>query len=182
MKKLIIGLMAAGLIGGVLAGSGVAQQAPAAPAAPGAPAAAPEGPKYGKKVGDVVAPSVVKDFEGKDVDTAKLMAEKTMFVIVNSVCNLCAAEVASLSEHKDKFTAKAKVAFVVVDPNLDRAKTKYEKFAKEFLLLHDADYKIGESVDLNSTPSTLIVDKGGKILYKGQGFRPDMMKEYLSVL
>jgi peroxiredoxin len=133
-------------------------------------AAAQEPPKYGQNVGDVAKPVTIKTLDGKDFDTGKV-AEKTMFVFVNSVCGLCAKEMNDLAKDRDAFKG-VKIYLVSVDVDMERGKSRYEKFLQLFDMLWDPEYKFGEAVGMNSTPSTLVLEKGGKIAYKKIGYRP----------
>ena len=138
---------------------------------------------YGKNVGEVAKPITVKDLDGNDVNTGDLVKDsKVMLVLVNAVCNLCRNEMKALVKYRDKFTEKADVYLVAVDMNIEKAKQTYKEFSKYFRILHDPDFKIGQSLDLYATPATIILDKGGTILYKGSGFKPEYMKKYMDIL
>ncbi|GAB6063286.1 TlpA family protein disulfide reductase [Deferrisoma palaeochoriense] len=133
---------------------------------------AQEGPKYGTNVGDVAKPVKIHTMDGDEFDTGKI-EEKTLFVFVNSICGLCAKEMKDLAKNADSLK-KVKVYLVSVDQNKERAMKVYEKFQKLFGLLHDPEYSFGEAVGLYATPSTLLLDKGGKILFKKTGYRGDV--------
>lgn len=136
--------------------------------------------KYGKDVGDIATPINAEDFSGKKYNTKD--NNKAVYVIVNSVCSLCNAEMDEVVRHKDKFKGKADIYFVVIDTNKERAQTKLEKYSSDTTVLFDPDFNIGKAVNLYSTPSTLILDKGGKILYKSAGYTPGKLKEFLDIL
>ncbi len=138
----------------------------------GTAAVAEEGPKYGTNVGDVAKPVKIQTMDGNEFDTGQVQ-EKTMFVFVNSICGLCAKEMKDLAKNADKLN-DVKVYLVSVDQNKERAMKVYEKYAKLFGLLYDPEYVFGEAVGLYATPSTLVVDKGGKILFKKTGYRGDI--------
>lgn len=157
MGKFLKGMLVMGLVAGLGAGSALAQAQPQ------------EGPKYGTAVGEIAKPVVLKTLDGKDFDTGKL-AERTMFVLVNSVCGLCAKEMNDLAMESQAFKG-VKVYLVSVDVDMERGKGRYEKYLKLFDMLWDPEFKLGEAVAMNSTPSTLILDKGGKIAFKKVGYR-----------
>ncbi len=139
-----------------------------------------KGPKYGTNVGDQIQPVKIKTMDGEAFDTANL-GGKTMFVFVNSMCSLCAKEMNDLARNADKFE-KIKVYLVSVDQNTERAMRVYEKYTKLFGLLHDPEYVFGAAAGLYSTPSTLILDKDGKILFKKAGYRPGAIDGILKAL
>ena len=180
MNKLIAAIVALGLGWGVA----LAQEAPKAEAAKPAEMAKPEaaapeapkpqGPKYGKNVGDLAKPAAIKTFEGADFDTGSI-AKRSMFVFANSACGMCARELADLDKNFDKLGG-LDVYLVVIDQTKERAMEKFSQYQKNFKLLHDPDFKFGENVDFYQTPATLVLEKGGKIVFKGAGYRPDGLK------
>jgi hypothetical protein len=71
---------------------------------------------------------------------------------------------------------------VAVDQTLDRFGKKYEAPLKIFAGVQDADFKFGDAVGLYSTPSTVILDQDGTILFKESGYRPTTLAEAMKVL
>lgn len=133
---------------------------------------AQEGPKYGTNVGDVAQPVKIHTMDGDEFDTGKIEG-KTLFVLVNSICGLCAKEMNDLAKNADSLN-KVKVYLVSVDQNKERALKVYEKYTKLFGLLYDPEYKLGNAVGVFATPGTIILDKGGKIVFKKTGYRGDV--------
>lgn len=133
---------------------------------------AQEGPKYGTNVGDVAQPVKIHTMDGDEFDTGKIEG-KTLFVLVNSICALCAKEMNDLAKNADSLK-NVKVYLVSVDQNKERALKVYEKYTKLFGLLYDPEYKLGNAVGVFATPGTIILDKGGKILFKKTGYRGDV--------
>ncbi len=152
----------------------------AAMAVAAAGVAAEEGPKYGTKVGDLAKPVKIQTMDGQEFDTGKV-SEKTMFVLVNSICALCAKEMNDLARNADELN-KIKVYLVSVDQNKERAMRVYEKYTKIFGILYDPEYKLGDAVGLYATPSTLVLDKDGRILLKKTGYRPGDIEAILKAL
>ncbi len=152
----------------------------AAMAVAAAGVAGEQGPKYGKNVGDRLQPVKIQTMDGEEFDTGKV-GEKTMFVLVNSICGLCAKEMNALARRADDLK-KVKVYLVSVDQNKDRAMRVYEKYTKLFGILYDPEYKLGDAAGLYATPSTLILDKDGKIVFKKTGYRPGDIDAILNAL
>ncbi|MBI5014214.1 MAG: TlpA family protein disulfide reductase [Deltaproteobacteria bacterium] len=203
MRRILVSIAAFGLVGQLGSWGALAQEAPKGAAAPAAAAAAPvdaaapaaaatvdagapaaPAVKYSKDVGGLAKPIEVKNLTTGEKKTTGDLAKdgKVMFVLVNSVCNLCQNEMDALVEYKAKFSEKAAVYLVAVDMNEEVAKKAYEKWAKDYTIFYDPQFTLGTSLDLYSTPATVILDKGGKILYKGMGYRPDSLKQYMGVL
>ncbi len=171
MRRFVSLVVVMGMAGALVCGGALAAEEAA------------EAVHYGKNVGEVARPITVKDFDGNSVSTGDLVKNgKVMLVLVNAVCNLCRNEMRALVKYRDKFSEKADVYLVAVDMNLEKAKQSYKEFSKYFRLLHDPDFKIGQSLDIYATPATIILDKGGTILYKGSGFKPEYLKKYMEIL
>lgn len=168
MKKFLKAVLALGVVAGLTAGAALAQDKAA------------EGPKYGMAVGDTAKPVKIKTVDGAEFDTGKI-DQRTMFVFVNSVCGMCAKEMTELAKDQESFSS-VKIYLVSVDMDLERAKSRYEKYLKVFDMLYDPDLAFGEVVGLNSTPSTLILDKGGKIVYKKSGYRAGDLEKVKAAL
>jgi peroxiredoxin len=164
MKKFLKIALALGVVAGLSAGAALAQDAP----------------KYGMNVGDVAKPVMIKTVDGDEFDTGKV-DERTMFVFVNSVCGMCAKEMTDLAKDRESFS-ELKVYLVSVDMDLERAKSRYAKFMKVFDMLYDPELAFGEVVGLSSTPATLILDKGGKIVFKKSGYRAGGLEEVKAAL
>lgn len=144
-----------------------------------------KGPVYGTAVGSIMAPVKVKSMaDGKEVSTAELAAkgEKTIFVLVNSVCSQCRKEMATLQKYKEKVLAKAGLYLVAVDMAESVAKNAYAAYAADFPVIQDPDFEVGQKAAISSTPATLVLGKDGKILYKAVGFEDDSMKKLMDAL
>ncbi|HEY3490333.1 MAG TPA: redoxin domain-containing protein [Candidatus Deferrimicrobiaceae bacterium] len=139
-------------------------------------AKAPEPIKYGQNIGDNLQPVVLSTVDGsKKVELAKL-TEKSVFVMVSSVCTACRKELQELSENLERFKGKAEVYAVVIDMD---SKTGAERIGNlPFTMLADPEQKIAQATNLGTNPSTLIV-KDGKILYTKFGYKSNQWKEYL---
>ncbi len=131
-----------------------------------------KGPEYGTKVGDKLKPVTIQTMDGEEFSTANL-EEKTLFVLVNSICGLCAKEMTDLARNADQLK-KVNVYLVSVDQNKERAMRVYQKYTKLFGILYDPEYKLGNAAGLYATPSTLILDEDGKIVFKKTGYRGDI--------
>lgn len=159
-----------------LAFAAIAADAPAAaPAAPEGAAPPPE-KTYGQNVGDFIKPVTIATLDGKTKVEVDKLTNKTIFVMISSVCTSCRKEIQEISENYTKFQGKADVYGVVIDMDASAAAGRIG--STPFPLLADPDYKIGNATNLSSTPSTLIV-KDGKIAYASSGYKPGQWKEYL---
>lgn len=139
-------------------------------------AKAPEPIKYGTAVGDNIQPVTLSTLDGsKKVDVAKL-TNKTVFVLISSVCTACRKEAQEITENFDKIKDKADIYFVLIDMDAKSAASRLGDLPAP--VLTDPDYKLGQAANLGSTPSTLIV-QDGKITYTKFGYRSGQWKEFL---
>lgn len=159
-----------------LAGVAMAAEEAAAPAEGAAAAPAPAPIKYGTTVGENIKPVALSPIDGgKTVEIEKLK-DKTIFIMISSVCTACRKEYQEIGENIEKFKGKAEIYGVVIDMDPKAAAARIGNVP--FPLLADSDYKLGNASGMLSTPSTLIV-KDGKITFAQQGYRPGQWKEYL---
>jgi peroxiredoxin len=159
----------------VLGLAGVATAAEEA-AAPAEGAAAPAPIKYGTAVGDNLKPVSLSPIDGGKAIEIEKLKDKTIFIMISSVCTACRKEYQEISENIEKFKGKAEIYGVVIDMDPKAASARIGSVP--FPLLADSDYKLGNASGMLSTPSTLIV-KDGKITFAQQGYRPGQWKEYL---
>ncbi|HQT98704.1 MAG: TlpA family protein disulfide reductase [Desulfobacteria bacterium] len=132
--------------------------------------------KYGINVGDNIKPVTVSSIDGAKKVKVDKVANKTLFLMISSVCTACKTEIQEISSNIDRFKGKLDVYAVVIDMDPKAASQRLGNVP--FPLLADSEYAIGNATNLMSTPSALIVE-GGKILYSKAGYRTDQWKEYL---
>lgn len=157
-----------------LAGVATAAEEAAAPAEGAAAAPAPI--KYGTTVGDNIKPVALSPIDGGKAVEIEKLKDKTIFIMISSVCTACRKEYQEIAENIEKFKGKAEIYGVVIDMDPKAAAARIG--AVPFPLLADSEYKLGNASGMLSTPSTLIV-KEGKITFAQQGYRPGQWKEYL---
>lgn len=154
-------------------------------AATAATAAEEAPPKnYGQNVGTFLKSVTIKHMDAdKAVDTGKL-ANSSIFFMVNSVCSACKQELFEVASNMKYFKGKADVYAVVIDMDPASAVVRIKKDIPEgeIVYLSDPDYKLGNLVNLVTAPSTLIVDKDGKIIYKNVGYGSGQWKEYVNTI
>jgi len=112
--------------------------------------------------------------DGKDFKPAEV-GKRSVYIFVNTVCGMCTRELGEVVKNMDVFKG-AELFVVVIDQETERAVARYKGLPAGVTLLHDPDFAMGETVDLFSTPATLVLDKDNKILFKEAGYRPDLLK------
>lgn len=117
----------------------------------------------------------IPDIQFKDAtgNTTSLRVLKSKVVFINywaTWCPPCIAEMSKVNELYKKFRNDPKVAFLLVDVDNDLPK------AKAFMLKNGYDLPLYNQISnapetlLDGTiPTTLVFDKGGKLIYKHSG-------------
>lgn len=146
--------------------------------------AAEEAPakRYGQNEGDFLKPLTLKFAESdKKLDTEAL-SKRSIFMLVSSVCTACRTELEEITANMKEFQGKADLYAVIIDMEPAAAVARVKSKAPDVTLLADSEYALGSRVNMVSAPSTLIVEKDGKILYKKSGYNPGQWKEYARIL
>jgi|GEM_PF-6753504 len=146
--------------------------------------AAEEAPakKYGQNEGEYLKPVTLKFAEGDRKLDTEALPNRSVFMLVSSVCTACRTELEEITANMKEFKGKADLYAVIIDIDPVAAIGRVRAKAPDVTLLADSEYALGSRVNMISAPSTLIVEKDGKILYKKSGYNPGQWKEYARVL
>lgn len=157
--------------------------APPAPA-PAAPAAAPAAPTGAAAVAAVAAaelgkpaPAVVlTDIDGKPHDLAALKGKTVVLEWFNPECPFVkAAHGEGALKDQAKRVQSADVVWLSINSNapgkqghgVDRNRAGKEQFAMENPILLDESGAVGQSYGAQKTPHMFVIDKDGKLAYRG---------------
>src|SRR5687767_14864307 len=178
MKKLILATVAAALAVGVAASSYAAEEKAAgaekAAKAEKAVAAEKKAPEKaaGLAIGDAAPNFTLKDQDGNDVNLADLKGKFVVLEWLNPGCPF----VKRLYDEKafqalyDKYSGKD-VAYFAIQSGSGTTPEKLKKFAEEngikYKLLADTDAAVAKSLGAKTTPHMFVVDKEGKLAYRG---------------
>ncbi len=146
--------------------------------------AAEEAPpkNFGSDVGAFLKPVSIKFVDGdKALDTGAL-PNRSIFMLVSSVCTACRAELSEISTNMKEFKGKVDLYAVIIDVDPTAGAARVKSHSADMILLTDPDYALGNKVNMVTAPSTLIVDKDGKILYKTMGYSTGQWREYVKVI
>jgi peroxiredoxin len=129
-------------------------------------------------VGSAAVPSspapdfTLRTAEGRNL---RLQEQRGQVVMVNfwaTWCVPCRAEVPHLNKLYDKYRSSGFVLLGVnVDDNSDTAVNTAAKWGVKFPVLLDAEKKVSRLYDLSSMPSTVLIDRDGKVRYLHRGYR-----------
>jgi peroxiredoxin len=138
-----------------------------APAAPSAPASAPD--------------FALKTDSGRNV---RLTEQRGMVVLINfwaSWCGPCRQEMPELEKLYTKYRQAGFVLWGVnVDDNVTSALTLAKKLNTHFPTLLDQEKTVSRLYNVSVMPSTVLVDREGKVRYWHRGYKPGYEKTYES--
>ena len=133
---------------------------------------------------DAPAPDfTLKSDNGKNL---KLSEHRGDVVLINfwaSWCGPCRQEMPLLSELHDKYKA---LGFTVLGVNVEQDSDEAKKLLKEmpvtFPVLFDNDSTVSKQYDVVAMPSTVLVDRDGKMRYLHKGYKPGEEEIYLEMV
>ena len=112
----------------------------------------------------------------------RLAEQRGQVVMINfwaTWCGPCRQEMPHLNRLYDKYRGSG---FVLLGVNVDEdprnAIGTATKLGVHFPVLLDADKKVSKLYDLNSMPSTLLIDRDGRVRYLHRGYREGFEDTY----
>ena len=105
----------------------------------------------------------------------RLQEQRGQVVLVNfwaTWCGPCRKEMPHLNRIADKYRSSGLVLLGVnVDDDVKNASDVAGKLGVKFPVLLDTDKKVSRLYDLNSMPSTLVIDRSGRVRYLHRGYQ-----------
>ncbi len=112
----------------------------------------------------------------------RLAEQRGQVVLINfwaSWCGPCRVEMPHLNKLHDKYKAGG---FIVLGVNIDddprHGAATAARWGLRFPVLLDAEKTVTRTYDLGAMPSTVLVDRDGRIRYLHRGYRDGMELEY----
>lgn len=126
----------------------------------------------GIAVGDRLAPLVIHDLDGKDVNLGSIIGQKPVLLeFWASWCTSCAAMLPHLKAAHREFGDD--VAFVginvTVGDSREKARQYVEREAPPFMVLYDDAGTAAAAWDPPATSFIIIADRTGRVVYTGVG-------------
>lgn len=124
-----------------------------------------------------------KDMDGNLVDLQDYRGKVIFINIWASWCGPCRAEMPHISELYKKVKNQSDLEFLLVGTDTDFQKSKNFIEGKNwgFPVVH-ASFGLNRSLQSGSIPTTLVVDKSGKIIFYQEGMSNFNTKEFESFL
>lgn len=141
-------------------GAGIAQAAPVAPS---------------QKAPDFT----LRTMDGKNLRLQELRGKVVLVNFWATWCGPCRQEMPHLNRLYDKYRASG---FVMLGVNIDDEPEKAiglaNKLGLHFPVLLDSDKKVSKLYDLSTMPSTVVIDRDGKVRYVHRGYRDGYEDNY----
>jgi peroxiredoxin len=129
---------------------------------------------------NAVAPDfTLRSADGRNVRLDELRGQVVLVNFWATWCGPCREEMPRLDTLYQKYR---KSGFVLLGVNVDDdPKTALATMAKlnvSFPVLFDADKKVSKLYDLNTMPSTIVIDRDGKMRFLHRGYRAGTESDY----
>ncbi len=117
--------------------------------------------------------------DGRNVRLDELRGQVVLVNFWATWCGPCREEMPRLNQLYEKFH---KSGFVLLGVNIDddpnTALTTANKLGVSFPVLLDTDKKVSKLYDLSTMPSTVVIDRDGKVRFLHRGYREGVEAEY----
>jgi len=117
-----------------------------------------------------------------DGPNLRLQEQRGKVVLVNfwaTWCGPCRKEMPHLNRLADKYRASGLVLLGInVDDDVRNATEVAAKLGVKFPVLLDTDKKVSRLYDLNSMPSTMVIDRNGRVRFVHRGYQDGYEDQY----
>ncbi len=121
----------------------------------------------------------LKSAEGRNL---RLQEQRGQVVLVNfwaSWCGPCRQEMPHLNRLYDKYRASGFTLLGVnIDDDAKHGAATAAKWGLKFPVLLDADKQVTKLYDLGAMPSTVLIDRDGKVRFLHRGYREGVEEAY----
>ena len=132
----------------------------------------------------VTAQAAAPDFTLKSAEgrNLRLQEQRGQVVLVNfwaSWCGPCKQEMPHLNRIYDKYRASGFTLLAVnIDDDARHGAATASKWGLKFPVLLDAEKNVTRLYDLGAMPSTVLIDRDGKVRYLHRGYREGVEEAY----
>ncbi|MGB5260085.1 MAG: TlpA disulfide reductase family protein [Gammaproteobacteria bacterium] len=133
---------------------------------------------------DAPAPDfTLKSHMGQNLKLSEHRGEVVLINFWASWCGPCRQEMPLLSELHNKYKA---LGFTVLGVNVEQDSSEAKKLLKQmpvtFPVLFDNDSVVSKQYDVVAMPSTVLVDRNGKMRFLHKGYKPGEEEIYLEMV
>lgn len=133
----------------------------------------------GKKVSGKAKDFTLSSNTGKNIRLSDLKGKVVMINFWASWCGPCRQEFPLLD---DMYKRYQPAGFELLGVNIEPKKKDADKLLKQipvtFPILYDTEQKVSELYDVSAMPTTILIDKNGKMRYLAKGYKPGYEKDY----
>ncbi|HET7795492.1 MAG TPA: TlpA disulfide reductase family protein [Rhizobacter sp.] len=123
-------------------------------------------------VGTVAPDFTLRSLSGPNLRLQELRGQVVLVNFWATWCGPCRKEMPHLNRIADKYKSSGLVLLGVnIDDDVRNAADVAAKLGVRFPVLLDTDKKVSRLYDLNSMPSTLVIDRSGKVRYVHRGYQ-----------
>lgn len=121
----------------------------------------------------------LRTFDGRNVRLQELRGQVVMVNFWASWCAPCRVEMPHLNRLADKYhTSGFTLLGVNVDDDLKNGSAAAAKMGVHFPVLHDADKRVVKMYDVATMPTTVLIDRDGRVRYLHRGYRDGYEETY----
>ncbi len=135
---------------------------------------------FAKIKADSAPDFVLKSDSGKNVRLSELKGRVVMLNFWATWCGPCTEEIPYLNELHESLDP---YDFELLGINLDEDQSKAMFLAKKldvnFPVLFDTEKEVSRSFDIKAMPTTIIIDRSGKVRHVNHGFKKGYIERYL---
>ena len=132
-------------------------------------------PVIGQKAPDFT----LRSHQGKNIKLSEYRGQVVMINFWTTWCGPCRQELPLLNRMHEKYhKAGFQLLGINVDDQVGAAQAMVDRLALRFPVLYDTTKQVSKRYDLDAMPTTLIVDRDGKVRYLHRGYRSGDEKEY----
>ncbi len=123
-------------------------------------------------VGDTAPDFALPAFLGGNVRLSEYRGQVVVVTFWSSRCSTCAAQLAALNQQQLTYGPAGLVTLAVsIDDNMARARDYAAGHAGAVPLLLDAKREVGRSFQVDRLPSTVLIDRHGRVSYWIRDYR-----------
>jgi peroxiredoxin len=121
----------------------------------------------------------LRSLDGRNVRLQELRGQVVMVNFWASWCAPCRVEMPHLNKLADKYHASGFTLLGVnVDDDLKNGSAAATKMGLHFPVLHDADKRVVKAYDVATMPSTVLIDRDGRVRHLHRGYRDGYEETY----
>ena len=122
---------------------------------------------------------VLQSASGKNVRLSELKGRIVMLNFWATWCGPCAEEIPHLNElHESLDPYDFELLGINLDEDQSKAMHLANKLEVNFPVLFDTEKDVSKSFDIKAMPTTIIIDRAGKIRHVNRGFKKGYIEKY----